>query len=1742
MTKNSLTYLIGALAAAGTLQAAYLPVPLTPGSFNADMVVEKTAAPPLVAYVSATVDGGTNLTGATFYERGYNSQHPWTGIPLAGTSFSAVSNTAITFRMAPNYVSEKNALLIGGATSGGAQGFSGVLSPVTPTAASSLSFLFMSGGGSNYVSYTITYQGGATQMGNLGGTDWYNTTETNVALVAGGRVQLNNGSLENLLTTTQTKMFYTEPVVLNDKVNPVTSISFSVATGSARTMIWAVSSSSDDVNFTPLDVTGFNHDAVMEVSAPRSGFNFAGSTATYDSGTNNTGYTLFEKGFNRENANAGLPVAGGTFTFGNKTFKMPASYTANNAALVYAAVPSVTLNVTPGTYTGVSLLSSSAGGDAPVTVTLIYQDGYSEPFNVTVNDWYKNSTVAYTVAGRYQSHNQGFDGVGSTNPRLFANDIAATYLGSPLTQIRIDGTSGNRSLFFAVSGQTATGGAFSPLDVTGFNVDAIVEASLHPFPERLVGATDASMDRGKLNLNNTWYEQGYYTNMPWTGFPAAGSTIVSVSDPDNSYQMPASYTQANAAYVDAANPEVNLVPVTPAWYSALSLLSSSGASAVTNQVIVQYNDGTSETNRFVSLDWFNGNPYAYAMLGRVDLNNKSLNNTPGHTADRNPRLYEGRVGLRGAVDVSNKSYMVTNINIRYLGSPNASARMGVFALSGSTGTVPPIIKSQPANVTTVEGSNVVMVAEMGGGTPPFAYQWQVGTNNVWVDMVNGGTISGVDTTSLVFSSIGWTNTASYRFIVAGSAGSTTSAVATVTVRSGLLNMARVGDPVAILAGTTPGGEPAGNAINRTTTKWLNYDAVDTAAPFVGPVGMDLTPSLGRTILSVLRFYTANDSDVRDPADYKLEGSNDNGTTWNTISSGNLALPTGRNAAGLALNPLTLQMQEVRFANATAYGKYRITFQNVRNNTTASSMQIGEIEFLGEQEPQAPTITRQPTNVRVYAGTSPTLSVAVTGYPTNFTYQWHLNGSVIEGATGPTYTIANVQPVDSGKSYTVKITNPVGTITSAAATLNVISAPTQSYPAAVAAAGALSFWRLNEGPDDGNGNNGVIANDYVGGRSGTYNQVVLQQDGYNTTKDSDKAVKFGAASATDSYVGSIPAIDFAAPTNSTSAFSLEAWVLGEQQTADAGIVTKGYGGGGEQFNLDTGSGANKAFRFFVRDSSGGTHGANGSIGPDGKWHHVVGVFDGFNGRLVLYVDGISNAAGTVLPHQGVLSSSEPVSIGSRRSGSTTGYNNQFIGTIDEVAIYGRALSETEVLNHYYAASPAPVFSVQPTNSSVAERGTATLYAKAYGPEPLTYQWFQSVDSGTTYTAMAGKTSSNLVIANVQQAMNGYMYQVEATNPNGKVTSQAATLSVLVGAPYVQTDIPQYQVVYAGRTILLTVDVAGSAPFTYQWQRTGVNLTDGGRVIGARSNVLAIIDAQPGDVGVYQLQVNNAYGSAASSPGEVLVQSRPNFNTNGVGWTLNGTDMPPTIDNNVITLTQEGTGSVARSLFYNTRLPVDSFVASWVYTDASIGGADGYAFVVQNAPAGPAALGGTGGALGYSGITPSVALQFNIYGPNTPGVAVGANGVVGGPYVATPPVDISVGTDIAVTLAYSRGSATLTLKDLFSGAVHQSSFAIDIPAVVGDTTAYVGFTAATGGTTATQRVKNFAYVPMPVLSAKAVGDNVVLTWAGTVGGFSLQTKTDLGGAWQAVTSGVSLVNGQYELSVPAAQAGFYRLVMP
>ena len=249
--------------------------------------------------------------------------------------------------------------------------------------------------------------------------------------------------------------------------------------------------------------------------------------------------------------------------------------------------------------------------------------------------------------------------------------------------------------------------------------------------------------------------------------------------------------------------------------------------------------------------------------------------------------------------------------------------------------------------------------------------------------------------------------------------------------------------------------------------------------------------------------------------------------------------------------------------------------------------------------------------------------------------------------------------------------------------------------------------------------------------------------------------------------------------------------------------------------------------------------------------------------------------------------------------------------------------------------------------------------------------------------------------------------------------------------------------------------------------------------------------------------------------------------GTGWTVNssGISSPP-IASDVLTLTDNNTFE-ARSAFLNTPLPIaavtSGFTASFIYQAGGTGTADGAAFILQNDPRRTNALGGFGAWLGYAtgsgsvGMIPSVALEMNIYNAHVVGTNLVSNAVAMN-YNATGAVDIASRHPIKVTLSYNPSTTTVTetLVDQSDLSTFTTSYSSDLPAILGSSTAYIGFSGGTGTFVASQTISGFTYT-LAGPSAGTYSNDVVVN-----GGASTTIDVAATAANPVITMGALAVN--------------------
>ena len=186
---------------------------------------------------------------------------------------------------------------------------------------------------------------------------------------------------------------------------------------------------------------------------------------------------------------------------------------------------------------------------------------------------------------------------------------------------------------------------------------------------------------------------------------------------------------------------------------------------------------------------------------------------------------------------------------------------------------------------------------------------------------------------------------------------------------------------------------------------------------------------------------------------------------------------------------------------------------------------------------------------------------------------------------------------------------------------------------------------------------------------------------------------------------------------------------------------------------------------------------------------------------------------------------------------------------------------------------------------------------------------------------------------------------------------------------------------------------------------------------------------------------------------------------------------TITSGALQLT-DGGQTETRNAWFTTPVNVQAFTTDFNF-QATSATADGFTFAIQKSSGGINALGNGGASLGYGGIGSSVAIKFDLY--NNAGEGADSTGFyTNGAMPTIPAVDMTSsgvnlhsGDVMHAHITYNGTTLTLTLTDTVTNASFTTSGAINIPSVVGGTTAYAGFTGGTGSNSSIQKILSWTY---------------------------------------------------------------------
>jgi hypothetical protein len=219
-----------------------------------------------------------------------------------------------------------------------------------------------------------------------------------------------------------------------------------------------------------------------------------------------------------------------------------------------------------------------------------------------------------------------------------------------------------------------------------------------------------------------------------------------------------------------------------------------------------------------------------------------------------------------------------------------------------------------------------------------------------------------------------------------------------------------------------------------------------------------------------------------------------------------------------------------------------------------------------------------------------------------------------------------------------------------------------YAAAVLASGPLLYLRFGE-------TSGSTAVDEMHNANGQYplGGATLGVAGA-LANDSNTAVHVDGKHGIDMPRGE----DFAGPNQ---AFTVELWVKPDSTGPAFLVDNENQTRGGWVIS-------SVAWVAFERYADSTVHVAAVSAGPLAaqSWHHIVGACDGTN--QALWIDG--DLAGSSQGPLTLPSVTVNWTVGAENCHPNPCTTNAFVGAIDELAVYGRALSQNEVLAHFQAA--------------------------------------------------------------------------------------------------------------------------------------------------------------------------------------------------------------------------------------------------------------------------------------------------------------------------------------------------------------------------------------------------------------------------------------------------------------------------
>ena len=371
------------------------------------------------------------------------------------------------------------------------------------------------------------------------------------------------------------------------------------------------------------------------------------------------------------------------------------------------------------------------------------------------------------------------------------------------------------------------------------------------------------------------------------------------------------------------------------------------------------------------------------------------------------------------------------------------------------------------------------------------------------------------------------------------------------------------------------------------------------------------------------------------------------------------------------------------------------------------------------------------------------------------------------------------------------------------------------PSYVPTNGLIGWWGFNGNANDGSGN----------GYNGTVYGATLTTNRINTA---NSAYNFDGI---DDYIQtSLPYTVFL----NKKTLTISAWINLGSNTSFYGysVVSNLIPSNTQSLFILAGTETSTQHRklCFAYIADGGTmtpYVSTGNAIQTNVWKHIVVVLD--NGSLRYFIDGALASTHTV-PTNGI--SSEGVSQNYRfgRGNPTPGFRQDFVGKIDDIGIWNRALTQTEIDNLSQVDLPISATASTVTNVSCFDgnNGSVTVSTPTGGTSPYTYSW-NTVPVQTTQTATGLKAGT---------------YTVTVTDSKGSQTTANATVTQPPVISNVVTSIVSNISCFAGSdgSVTVSTPTGGTPPYTYSWNTNPVKTTQTAQNIAAGTYTVTVTDSK------------------------------------------------------------------------------------------------------------------------------------------------------------------------------------------------------------------------------------------------------------------------------------------------------------